>query len=72
MKTYALIALNKNGSSEIFFGEFMKIPTLLQADKELKLRKMESKVIAVVESCYQAESRYQSMVWHLTPIKEQA
>jgi hypothetical protein len=45
---------------------------LLQANKELKLRKMESKVIAVVESCYKAESRYQSMAWHLTPIKEQA
>jgi superfamily II DNA or RNA helicase len=36
MKTYAFVALNKTGSSEIFLGDFAKMPTLIQANKELK------------------------------------
>jgi hypothetical protein len=66
LKTYALIALNKNNSSEIFFGQFEKMPTLKQANKELKLRDMVGQVIAVVESVYKAEIQYQSMAWSLS------
>ena len=70
MKTYALIAINKWGSSDIYFKEYLKIPTLKQATKELKIRQIDSKVIAIVESVYNAESRYESMAWTLTDIKQ--
>jgi hypothetical protein len=70
MKTYAFVALNKHGSSEIFLGDFAKMPTLIQANKELKIRKIVSKVIAVLESSRDVEMRYESMAWYLKPVQE--
>ena len=69
MATYALVAINEWGSSDIYFGDFAKLPTLKQATAQLKLRKLKSKVVAIVETKSGAEVRYESMAWNLTPIQ---
>ena len=73
MKDYALVAINHFGSSEIIFGRFEKMPTLKQANREMKLRDTHksSKVVAILESKMSyinpVEMRYESMAWVLKP-----
>jgi hypothetical protein len=71
MKNYALIAINKSNSSDIYLKSYLKMPTLKQANKELKIRKIEgSKVIAIVETIHNGEIQYQSMGYFLKDITQ--
>jgi len=74
MKNFAIICMNENNSSEIFFGRFEKIPGLRRASAELKLRNRKCKVVAVVEVSMDLEQNcvYESMAWRLSPMDKSA